>query len=131
MDCPNCGGDVLAFPVPDGVRDHLPDDRPGATICRTCLTVTPIDDPPETYPDFTQILDSFPDEGETGAVVASLLALVDSLALHRADIEALASMAEREGVDVMLLLDRLAVSGRIQPHFDIDRRRTQLEQFLR
>ncbi len=130
MVCSNCGGETLAFPVPEVVRDHLPDDRPGATICRTCLTVAPLDEPPDTYPDFTRLLDGFP-AGETGGVVASLLALVDSLALYRQDIEALATMAERDGVDVLLLLDRIAVSGRIQPHFDIDRRRTQLEQFLR
>ena len=130
MTCPNCGGETLGFPVPEAVRDHLPDDRPGAAICRDCLTVTPEDEPPEEYPDFDALLDGFP-AGETGAVVASMLALVDSLALYLQDIEALASMAEREGVDVLLLLDRIAASGRIQPHFDIDRRRTQLEQFLR
>ena len=122
---------MLVFPIPERARPHLPDDRLGASICRDCLTAVPEDEPPESYPDFTTILDAFPEDGETGAIVASLLALLDSLALHRKDIEALATMAEEAGVDVMLLLDRIAVSGRIQPHFDIDRRRPQLEQLLR
>lgn len=122
---------MLAFPIPESVGPHLPDDRNGASICVDCLAAVPIDDPPAEYPDFTTIIEGFPEGGVTGATVASFLALLDSLALHRQDIEALAQMAEQDGVDVLLLLDKIAVSGRIQPHFDIDRRRPQLEQLLR
>lgn len=130
MACPNCGGEMLVYPVPDQVRSHLPDDRSGASLCRRCLTVTPVDDPPDTSPDFSTISDAFPDDGADAVILASILALLDSLALYRREIEALASMAEARGIDVLLFLDRLAVSGRIQPHFDADRRRSQLEQLL-
>lgn len=130
MECPNCGGEMLAFQVSPEVREHLPDDRSGASICRRCLTVTPEDDPPSTYPDFTAIDDAFPADGEDAALVASLFALVDSLALYRREIEELATMAELRGIDVLLLLDRLAANDGIRPHFDVDRRRSQLEQLL-
>lgn len=119
----------MAFPVSESVRQELPDDRAGAEICRDCLTVTSIETPPAEYPDFDAVLGDFP-PGEGGAAAASLLGLLDSLALYRGEIEALADLAEREGVDVLLLLDRLAASGRIQPHFDMDRRHHQLEQLL-
>lgn len=119
----------MAFPVPERVRQVLPDDRAAAEICRDCLTVTPIETPPSEDPDFDAILGDFP-PGEGGVAAASLLGLLDSLALYRGEIEALADLAEREGVDVLLLLDRLAASGRIQPHFDMARRRHQLEQLL-
>lgn len=130
MSCPVCGGPELAFSIPPAASEYLPDDRPGATICRRCLSVSPSDDPPADYPDFTVIDEAFPADGEAAAVVASLFALVDSLALYRAEIEALATLAERRGVDVLLLLDRLVANDAIRPHFDADRRRAQLEQLL-
>jgi hypothetical protein len=38
--------------------------------------------------------------------------------------------AERGGVDPLLVLDRLHAQGGVQPDFDLDRRRHQLEQLL-
>ncbi|MFB6110831.1 MAG: DUF6276 family protein [Halodesulfurarchaeum sp.] len=129
MPCPNCGGKTVAFPLPDRTRQVLPEGRAGAEICRDCLWTAPIENPPAEYPDFDAVLEDFP-TGEGGAVAASLLGLLDSLAVYRGEIETLADQAEREGVDVLLLLDRLAASGRIQTHFDMGRRRHQLEQLL-
>ncbi|MDR5656418.1 DUF6276 family protein [Halodesulfurarchaeum sp. HSR-GB] len=129
MSCPNCGGPTVAYPIPDRARTHCPDDRAGAEICADCLTVSPLAEPPTDPPDFDAVLTDFP-AGEAGAIAASLLGLLDSLALYRGEIEALARLAEQAGVDVFLLLDRLDASGRIQPHFDIDRRRHQLDQLL-
>ncbi|MGB9964595.1 DUF6276 family protein [Halobacterium sp. CBA1126] len=130
MGCPNCGGDELAFPVPDAVREFLPDDRPAATLCATCLWVSPADDAPDEYPDFTRVSGALPSDGETGAVVAVLLALLDRLVVHRADAEAVATEAERRGVDVLLVLDRLAADDGLDPHLDLARRRRQLEQLI-
>lgn len=129
MSCPSCGGETVAFPIPEGVREHLPDDRAGAAICTRCLTVTPDDDPPDDHPAFSERVPGFPD-GETGAVVACLLALVDSLALYRSEVSALADAAERRGVDVLLLVDRLDAAEGVDPHFDVPRRSRQLEQLL-
>jgi hypothetical protein len=129
MSCPTCGGDTVAFSVPAAVRDHLPGEPENAAICRDCLTLEPRPEPPAEEPDFTTILADFP-TGDAGVTAAAFVSLLDSLALNRADIEALAARAEAQGTDVLLLVDRIAASGRIQPHFDIDRRRPQLEQIL-
>jgi hypothetical protein len=130
MDCPNCGADLLAFPVPDSVRDHLPDDRASATVCTHCLQVAPSDDAVAEYPDFSRASDAFPEDGETAAVLACLLALLDRLALHREDADAVADIAERRGVDVLLFLDRVAADETVDPALDVSRRRTQLEQLI-
>ena len=130
MTCPDCGSDQVVFPVPDAVRDHLPDDRPAAAICANCLRVFPEDDAPTDYPDFSAVSDAFPDDGETSAVLASLLALLDRLVLHRQDADAVATEAESRGVDVLLFLDRLAADDSLDPHFDVTRRREQLQQLI-
>lgn len=130
MDCPNCGADLLAFPVPDSVREHLPDDRASATVCTHCLQVAPSDDAVADYPDFSRASDAFPEDGETAAVLASLLALLDRLVLHRQDADAVAEIAERRGVDVLLFLDRVAADDTADPELDVTRRRTQLEQLI-
>lgn len=129
MTCPNCDGPTLAFPVPDSVRPQLPEEPAGAAICRDCLTLIAPIDPPAEQPDFTRILGEFP-TGESGALAAAFVSRLGSLAINRQEIEALAELAEEQGVDVLLLVDRLATSGRIEPHFDIDRRRPQLQQIL-
>ncbi|GAA0648407.1 DUF6276 family protein [Salarchaeum japonicum] len=129
MPCALCDGDQLSFPVPDAAGEHLPDDRPGAALCTHCLAVEPVDDPPSAYPAFSESIPGFPD-GEAGAVVACVFALVDSLALYRAEVSALADAAERRGVDVLLLIDRLAATDGVEPYFDVSRRGTQLEQLL-
>ena len=130
MTCPDCGGDQLVFPVPDAVREYLPDDRPAAAICTNCLRVFPEDDAPADYPDFSAVSDAFPDDGETAAVLASLLALLDRLVLHRQDADAVAAEAESRGVDALLFLDRLAADDSLDPHFDVTRRREQLQQLI-
>lgn len=130
MPCPECGAQTLDFPVPSDARDHLPDERAGATLCTQCLAVTPLDDPPSDYPDFTTVSEAFPSDGETAAVLACLLAVVDSLALYRGEVDALATLAEGRGVDVLLFLHRLDRDESVDPHFDVERRERQLEQLI-
>jgi len=130
MACPRCGSPTAPFPVPADLRAHLPDDRPGAELCTRCLSVAPVDDPPADYPDFRAVSDAFPTNDEAGAALACLLALLDSLALYRAEIEAVATFAETHGADVLVFLERIAADQELDPHFDVERRARQLEQFI-
>jgi hypothetical protein len=125
MDCPNCGTEMLTFTVPEDMRDHADSDDVG--FCPRCLTTAPSERGGDS--DFSRVSDAFPG-GRGGAAMALALGKLDSLALNRADIEGLLEAAEREGVDPMLLIDRLAAQGNVRPAFDIDRRRHQIEQLL-
>lgn len=123
MDCPNCGAGMHAFTVPEDLREHAESDHVG--FCPRCLTTAPAEAGGE--PEFPRVSDAFPD-GRGGAAMVLALGKLESLALNRGDIEALLNAAEREGVDPLLLLDRLAAQGNVRPAFDVDRRRHQLEQ---
>ncbi|WP_129114394.1 DUF6276 family protein [Halegenticoccus tardaugens] len=127
MDCPHCETTAVPFAVPADVRAHAPDGSDRAAICPTCLRVYPTDED-ASNPDFSRIGDFFPG-GEAGATAALLLGLLDSLALNRAAIETLCARAERAGADPLLLLDRLTAAD-VDPHFDLERRRVQLEGSL-
>ncbi|WP_132058191.1 DUF6276 family protein [Halorussus amylolyticus] len=129
MACPRCGGDRLAFAVPTDLRAYLPDETDAVTICTRCLALEPADDAPGDRPDFTEISHSFP-TGETGAAMALAVGLLDSLALYRSEISALLERVERGGSDPLLVIDRLAADPDVEPSFDVDRRRTQVEQLL-
>ncbi|WP_255195042.1 DUF6276 family protein [Halorarius litoreus] len=125
MDCPNCGGPMVAYTVPDSLAEFVDD----ATVasCTRCLTLRPAD--AGGAPDFSHVSDEFP-EGDAGAAMALALGMLDSLALNRANIEGLVRAAEAEGVDPLLLIDRLQAQGNVRLHFDVSRRRHQLEQLL-
>jgi len=131
MDCPDCDAPTLPFPLSAADRERLPHDAPGAAVCRRCLRVDPIDDPPADCPDFTAVSDAFPPTPAHARTVVCVLALLDSIALYRADVEALVDRAEDEGTDVMLVLDRLRADDGVAPHFDLEKRAHQLEQLLR
>lgn len=131
MACPRCGNPLLAFPVPPALSGVLPDDRPGAAICTTCLAVVPDDHPPDDLPDFTAVSDAFPPEPDRGVVLAVLLALLDSPATYHSELETVVTHAEDRGLDVLLFLDRINHDHTLAPHFDVERRSTQLEQLLR
>lgn len=134
MDCPDCGAPTVAFAVPPDLRAYAPEgtseDASGAAICTRCLRVHPAEsDAGDPDVDVGGLADFFP-EGEAGVALALALGLLDSLALNRDAIETLLRRVERAGADPFLVLDRLAAAGRIDPHFDVDRRRDQLEQLL-
>jgi hypothetical protein len=128
MDCPHCGVPTVDFAVPESLRSHAPGESDVAAICPVCLRVMPIKSG-SCAPDFDGFDDSVPD-GETGVAMALALGLLDSLALNRRSIEALVEHVERGGADPLLVLDRLAASDGVRPHFDLDRRREQLLQLL-
>ncbi len=130
MPCQQCGADVLAFRVPEDLREYLPDDREAASICTRCLYVAPEDDAPADLPEFTRISDAFPRTPESAVVVAVALALLDSIALYREELDALVATAERRGTDPFLVLDRLAADSGLEPQFDLERRTDQLEQLV-
>jgi len=128
MDCPECGAETVAFVVPAVLREYAPGDGSVAAICTRCLRTYATDDG-AVDPAFGSVAPSFP-EGTAGVAFALVLGKLDSLALERDAIVALCEHAEREGADVLLALDRLAADSTLDPHFDPDRRRHQLEQLL-
>jgi hypothetical protein len=116
---------MTRYQVPFDLRSHVETDH--AATCTRCLAGHPAEAGGE--PDFSTISDEFPD-GTAGAAMALALGKLDSLALNRDDIEALFAAVEAAGVDPLLVLDRLATQGNVRLHFDVDRRRRQLEQLL-
>lgn len=130
MDCPDCGAATLAFRVPEAHRDLLPGDESGAALCTQCLALHPVADPPADLPDFQRVSDAFPTNPEAAVALALLVGLLDSLALYRSEISALLARVEREGVDPLLALDRLATDDDVDSEVDLADRRRQLEQLL-
>lgn len=132
MTCPECGSEQLVLSVPTDLREFLPEERDVVAVCTHCLALDPDPDaasaPGET-PDFARISDAFP-TGDAGVAMALAVGLLDSLALYRTELAALLERAERGGADPLLVLDRLGDDSGVEPHFDLDRRRTQVEQLL-
>lgn len=131
MTCPECGGDQLAFIVPTDLREFLPEKSESVAICTHCLALDSADaaSAAESSPDFRSISDALPG-GDAGAAMALAVGLLDSLVLHRTELTALLERAESAGTDPLLVLDRLATDSSVDPHVDLDRRRTQVEQLL-
>jgi len=130
MDCPDCGAEALAFPVPEGHRDLLPGEEPGAALCTRCLGLHPVADPPTELPDFQRVSDAFPTNPEAAVALALLVGLLDSLALYRSEVSTLLARVEREGADPLLALDRLGADRAVDSEVDLAGRRRQLEQLL-
>lgn len=130
MDCPRCGGLLLAFDVPSDTQSLLPGDQPGAAICSQCLHLLPVEDPPADLPDFGAIDDAFPTHPEAAIPMALALGLLSSLAVNRQEIATLLEAVERAGVDPLLVVDRLATSEAVDTPIDLAGRRRQLEQLL-
>jgi hypothetical protein len=116
----------VAFEVPESLREHAPDGSSAAAVCSRCLRRLEAEEA-SADPDFGRISEEFP-TGEAGVAMALAVGYLDSLALHRRDIDALFDVVEREGTDPLLVLDRLSTQGSLQPAADIPRRRHQIEQ---
>jgi hypothetical protein len=128
MHCPICDGPTVAFRVPDALSDHAPGGAPAAAVCTSCLRLHPAEDG-DPDPTFDALLSEFP-PGEGGAAMALAVGMLDALALNRAAVVDCCEFAEAAGVDVLLTLDRLDRAGRVEPHYDLSRRRGQLADFL-
>ena len=116
---------MVAFPVPAAARDAAPGDP--AAICPACLTLTEADAAADE-PDFSRIIEGFPD-GEPGALMAVAVGLlVDSVALNRRAVGSLFDAVSDAGEDPWILVERLAVAPRVDPGVDLGRARRQLEQ---
>lgn len=128
MDCPACEEPMVAFAVPPDLVEYLPgeaaDRQAVAAVCPACLTLRPADEPDEP-PAFDRFGDAFP-TGEPAVPMALLVGMLDSLALHRTDVEALLARVERAGVDPLLVVGRLPAT----PEYDLAKRRHQLQQLL-
>jgi hypothetical protein len=130
MSCPSCGGETVAVPVPDELREYLRGEAAAVAVCRACLAMEPTEAVPETAPDLTVLDDAIPGNSEAAVPMVLLVGLLDSLALHRAEITALLERVERAGTDPLLVVDRLADTYGAEAHVDLSRRRHQLEQLI-
>ena len=130
MSCPACGGETLSVPISADLREFLPAETTAVTVCRTCLAISPTDDVPASVPDLTVLDDAIPTRDEAAVPLVLVVGLLDSLALHRAEITALLERIERAGTDPLLVVDRLADAYGEDAHVDLAGRRRQLEQLL-
>ena len=130
MACQSCGGETVAVPVPEDIRGYLPGDAPAVAVCRDCLAMAATDETPDDVPDLTDLDDAVPSNADAAVPLVLLVGLLDSLALHRAEITALLERVERAGTDPLLVVDRLDDSYGARAHVDLGRRRHQLEQLL-
>ena len=132
MAC-DCDSERLVFSVPPDLVDHAPERATTLSICPQCLDLDLDDAAPDevpSAPDFSRIVDGFPD-GETGAAMALAVGLlVDSVALNREDIAACFERVSDGGDDPWLVLERLAVTPTVTPKTDLDRARRQLDQLI-
>ncbi len=124
------------FAVPLELREHAPEGAAVAELCPRCLRVSAREraetdeaDGPSTAPEFSAVVEEFPTD-ESGVALALALGKLDALALERAALLELLERVERAGDDPLLTLDRMLAAGSVRPHFDLERRRVQLEQLL-
>lgn len=127
MDCPECGTDMVVFSVPTDCREYAPDSAHTVGVCPACLALHPAE-ASNVPPDFSRILDGFPDGDAGGAMALALALLSDSVTLNRSEIEALFDFVADAGVDPWLVTERAAVSPTVAPDEDLERARQQLEQ---
>ncbi len=132
MSCTECGRGTIAFEVPEDLRRYVPENASAAATCVSCLTLQPpvpdADTPAE--PDLSRISDALPEDERVSIPVVLLVGLLSSLALNRPKIEDLLAHIEDQGVDPLLILDRLADDPELDPAMDLRGRRRQMEQLL-
>ncbi len=128
MTCPECGEERSPFGIPTQLREHVPGEAASVLMCPHCLQLDPVENPETELSDFTVISDELPEKVDVAAAMVLATAFLSSLALHRQRIDALFDYVESEGIDPLLMLDRLADDPKLQPNFDIESRRQQLLQ---
>ena len=134
MACPDCGGETRSVRVPPELREFVdPASAAVLSVCPDCLRVRPsaeveADSTHDSIVDPSAVNDAIPD-GDGGVAFLVACGKLDSLAVNRSAVVELMERAERDGVDVLLTLDRLDEALE-NPHFDVERRARQLAQFL-
>jgi hypothetical protein len=117
--------------VPGEYRDLLQEGET-VSVCPTCLRIDSSDrqdDPATATPaELADISPAFPPDEDAAVPMVLAIGLLTSMALHRDAIDELLTAVEAEGVDPMLVLDRLQTDPHLDPAIDVSRRRRQLEQ---
>lgn len=129
MECPDCGAPTVTFEVPERFREHAPEGADAAALCPECLTLASAGEA-AADPRFDRVSSAFPTDEAAAVPLALAVGLLESLALNRTAIEALLAAVEERGTDPLLVLDRLHAQGGVDPEFDLERRRHQLEQLM-
>lgn len=128
--CSTCRAESVAFSVPESIVAYAPAESAYAATCQVCLTVDPLDEAPSTEGDLNSISEALPPDAEHAAATLLIVGLLESLAMNRPHIEAIVDYLEGEGVDALLVLNRLAEDTSLRPALDLERRVYQLEQLL-
>lgn len=128
--CPRCRADAVGFTIPESLRPYVPGETEFASLCRVCLTLDPLEEPPEDDEPLSVVSEAIPDDADAAATIAVIVGLLESLALNRRDIQELIDRLETDGVDALLVLDRLTADPSLRPAIDLERRVFQLGQLL-
>lgn len=130
-ECPACGGETSVRPVPADCRQVIAEAPAAVRLCHDCLHVAPA--PGRTVDSAWEpgdVTTALPNDPDAALAVALLVGLLESLALNRDEILTVVESLEREGVDPLLAVDRLADDPRVSPAVDLARRRDQLAQVM-
>ncbi len=128
--CGLCRAEMVGFVIPESIVEFAPAQGTFASLCRVCLTLEVHETAIEVDEPLSVISAAFPDDETEAAMIAILVGLLDSLALHRRAIQAVVFELESVGVDALLVLDRLIDDSSLRPAIDLDRRVYQLGQLL-
>lgn len=127
MECSTCQVPLVRFSVPSNYQAYVPNEAESVGFCPVCFRLESVETTPAD-PRFDRISQAFPTDPTAAIPMALALGLLESIALNRSAIQALLDDVETAGTDPLLLIDRLVSQGSIQPRYDLDRRRDQLEQ---
>lgn len=126
MACPLCEEPTVVVDVPPRLVEYAPGER--IAVCTRCLTLDATDEPAEGE-SLDAVSEHLP-SGDGGLATLLMVDLLASLATNRESIEALIGILEGDGVDPLLVLDRLAEDPSVEPAIELPRRRRQLEQLV-
>lgn len=125
MDCSDHPPPITVA-VPAELQAFAPDNATTITQCPRCLTVQAGGSDPQPVQEISSVYPS----GTAGVGVVLLISLLDALAHNRSEINELVTIIEQHGTDVFATLSRLHHDPAVDPAVPLDRRITQLEQFL-
>jgi hypothetical protein len=122
--CPRCEAQLERIDVPPAAASLFSSSTAGG--CPVCLTV--VDAGVGDDSAASSVLGSV--DPAAAAAVWSVIRDLPQLAMSHDRLDRALALAEEQGVDVFLHLERLAADPAVDAHFDIDRRRRQLAAFV-